>query len=193
MGHSAQALLIVDMQVDYFNDNELERCRDDLVAACNTLAERAISAGAPVIEVRTEHKPDRSTWALNMRDDDSGMVIEGTTGASPVAGLRTDGTATVIKTRDSAFFRTELEHLLAARGIETVAIAGVSTESCIATTAADAYARDLRVVIADEAVASVDPALNRRTQEQLEQQYRQPTVRLDELVFEAPGGRRLSA
>lgn len=193
MGHSAQALLIVDMQVDYFNDNELERCRDDLVAACNTLAERAISAGAPVIEVRTEHKPDRSTWALNMRDDDSGMVIEGTTGASPVAGLRTDGTATVIKTRDSAFFRTELEHLLAARGIETIAIAGVSTESCIATTAADAYARDLRVVIADEAVASVDPALNRRTQEQLEQQYRQPTVRLDELVFEAPGGRRLSA
>ncbi|KRC64689.1 hypothetical protein ASE12_07865 [Aeromicrobium sp. Root236] len=193
MGHSAQALIVVDMQVDYFNDNELERCRDDLVAACNTLAERALAAGAPVIEVRTEHRPDRSTWALNMRDDDSGMVIEGTAGAEPVAGLRTDGTTTVVKTRDSAFFRTELEDLLAAQGIETIALAGVSTESCIATTAADAYARDLRVVIVDEAVASVDPALNRRTQEQLEQQYRQPTVRLDQLAFEAPDGRRLSA
>src|SRR5690242_13038873 len=193
MGHSAQALIIVDMQVDYFNDNELERCRDDLVAACNALAERALAAGAPVIEVRTEHKPDRSTWALNMRDDDSGMVIEGTTGAEPVAGLRTADSITVIKTRDSAFFRTELEDLFAARGIETIALAGVSTESCIATTAADAYARDLRVVIVDEAVASVDPALNRGTQEQLAQQYRQPTVRLDELAFETPDGRRLSA
>ena len=63
----------------------------------------------------------------------------------------------MIKTRDSAFFRTELEDLLASRGIESIALAGVSTESCIATTAADAYARDLRVVLVDEAVASVDP------------------------------------
>ena len=191
-GCSAQALVIVDMQVDYFNDSELERCRDDLVAACNSLVERATAAGAPVIEVRTEHKTDRSTWALNMRDDDSGMVIEGTPGADPVPGLRTDGTTTVIKTRDSAFHRTELEGLLASRGVESIALAGVSTESCIATTAADAYARDIRVVLVDEAVASVDPELNRHTQEQLERQYRQPTVPLDELGFEGPQ-QRLSA
>jgi len=187
MTYAVQALLIVDMQVDYFNDSELERCRDDLVAACNTLAARASAAGALVIEVRTEHKRDRSTWALNMRDDDSGMVIEGTTGAERVAGLHTDEAITVIKTRDSAFFRTELENLLAAHGIETIALTGVSTESCIATTAADAYARDLRVVLVDEGVASVDPGLNRRTQEQLEKQYRQPTVRLDDVTFTAPG------
>lgn len=192
-GHTAQALVIVDMQVDYFNDGELERCRDDLVAACNTLAERAGAVGAPVIEVRTEHKSDRSTWALNMRDDDSGMVIEDTPGADPVPGLRTEGAITVIKTRDSAFFRTELEDLLSSRGIETIALAGVSTESCIATTAADAYARDLRVILVDEAVASVDPGLNRRTQEQLDQQYRQPTVPLDAVAFEAPSGQQLTA
>lgn len=191
--YTAQALVIVDMQVDYFNDSELERCRDDLVAACNTLVERAQAAGVPVIEVRTEHKPDRSTWALNMREDDSGMVIEGTPGADPVAGLRTEETITVIKTRDSSFFRTELEELITARGIETIALAGVSTESCVATTAADAYARDIRVVIVDEAVASVDPELNRRTQAQLEQQYRQPTAPLDEIGFEAPGGEQLTA
>jgi nicotinamidase-related amidase len=190
-GHAVQALVIVDMQVDYFNHSELERCRDDLVATCNSLVERAAAAGAPVIEVRTEHKPDRSTWALNMRDDDSGMVIEGTAGADPVPGLRTEVAVTVIKTRDSAFFRTELEDLLS--GIETIALAGVSTESCIATTAADAYARDLRVILVDEAVASVDPDLNRRTQEQLAQQYRQPTVALDDVAFLAPAGQHLTA
>lgn len=185
--HTVQALVVVDMQVDYFNDSELEQCREDLVAACNALIERANAAGAPVVEVRTEHKADRSTWALNMRDDDSGMVIEGTPGADPVRGLRTDGTITVIKTRDSSFFRTELEELLASRGVESIALAGVSTESCIATTAADAYARDIRVVLVDEAVASVDPDLNRRTLHQLEQQYRQPTVALDEVEFTASG------
>jgi nicotinamidase-related amidase len=191
--HAAQALVIVDMQVDYFNDGELERCRDDLVAACNTLVERANAAGVPVIEVRTEHTSDRSTWALNMREDDSGMVIEGTPGAEPVAGLRTDGATTVIKTRDSAFFRTGLEELLGSHGVGTIALAGVSTESCIATTAADAYARDLRVVLVDEAIASVDPELDRRTLEQLGQQYRQPTVPLDEVEFRAPEGRQLTA
>lgn len=191
-GYSVQALVIVDMQVDYFNDSELERCRDDLVAACNALVERALAAEVPVFEVRTEHQPDRSTWALNMREDDSGMVIAGTPGANPVPGLLTDGTIAVTKTRDSAFFRTELEDLLAARGIETFALAGVSTESCIATTAADAYARDLRVVMADEAIASVDAELDRRMQKQLEQQYRQPTVPIDEIVFE-PGGQELTA
>src|SRR5215218_9079027 len=98
--HSVQALVIVDLQVDYFNDSELERCRDDLVAACNALAERASAAGAPVIEVRTEHSRDRSTWALNMRDDGRGMVIEGTPGAAPVPSLRTEGAITVTKTRD---------------------------------------------------------------------------------------------
>jgi nicotinamidase-related amidase len=188
---SAQALVIVDLQVDYFNDGELERCRDDLVAAANILIERAAAAGAPVIEVRTAHQPDRSTWALNMREDDSGMVIAGTPGADPVPGLRTDGATVVIKTRDSAFFRTELEDLLS--GIETIALAGVSTESCIATTAADAYARDLRVILVDEAVASIDPDLNRRTQQQLAQQYRQPTVSLDDVAFQAPAAPHLTA
>jgi nicotinamidase-related amidase len=192
-GQPAQALVIIDMQVDYFNDSELEKCRDDLVTACNTLVERAVAAGAPVIEVRTEHRPDRSTWALNMREDDSGMVIEGTPGAEPVPSLSTGDAVTVIKTRDSAFFRTGLEDVLTAHGVESIALAGVSTESCIATTAADAYARDLRVVLVDEAVASIDPDLNRRTQEQLEQQYRQPTLALGEVEFAPPSGRRLSA
>jgi nicotinamidase-related amidase len=126
-----------------------------------------------------------------MREDDSGMVIAGTPGADPVPGLRTDGATVVIKTRDSAFFRTELEDLLS--GIETIALAGVSTESCIATTAADAYARDLRVILVDEAVASIDPDLNRRTQQQLAQQYRQPTVSLDDVAFQAPAAPHLTA
>jgi nicotinamidase-related amidase len=189
----AQALVIVDMQVDYFNDGELERCREDLVAACNVLVERASAAGAPVFEVRTEHRRDRSTWALNMREDDSGMVIEGTHGAQPVPGLRTTAAEPVIKTRDSAFHRTELEHQLSSQGISSIVLAGVSTESCIATTAADAYARDIRVTLVEHAVASVDPRLNQRTLEQLGQQYRQPTVPLDAVRFVAPEGRRLTA
>ena len=121
------------------------------------------------------------------------MVIAGTPGAEPVAGLRTEGATTVIKTRDSAFFRTGLENLLSSRGVGSIAFAGVSTESCIATTAADAYARDIRVVLVVLAIASVDPDLDRRTLEQLEQQYRQPTVALEEIEFGAPEGRQLTA
>ena len=54
------ALLIVDLQNDYFVDGELARCREDLLEACNTLVDRARTAGALVIEVQTVHAQDKS-------------------------------------------------------------------------------------------------------------------------------------
>ena len=180
----AQALVIVDMQVDYFSDGELERCRDDLVGVCNALVAQARAAGVPVFEVRTEHTPDKTTWALNMREDDSGMVISGTEGAATVDGLDVDDAIRVVKTRDSSFYGTDLEDLLAERGITSIVLAGVSTESCIQTTAADAYARDIRVTFVEDALASIDPELHRRTLDQLEQQYRQPVISADDVVFD---------
>src|SRR4051794_6985443 len=105
------ALLLIDLQNDYFADDELARCRDDVVAACNVLVDRARASGAPVIELRTVHARDRSTWALNMLEDGQGMVLEGTTGADRVDGLR-EADEVVVKTRDSAFHDTDLDQVL---------------------------------------------------------------------------------
>lgn len=177
-----EALLVIDLQNDYFADDGLARCRDDVLATCNQLIERARTAGAPVIEVRTVHRPDKSTWALNMLDDDQGMALEGSDGAERLDGLR-EPDHVVVKHRDSAFHGTELRSLLTAGNIDRLVLGGVSTESCIAATATDAYANDLRVTLVADATASVDPRLHDQTLERLKAQYRHDVVDADEVHF----------
>ena len=176
------ALVLIDLQNDYFADGELARCRDDLVAHCDLLVERARAAGVPVVEVQTVHRRDRSTWALNMLEDGRGLAFEGEPGGARLDGLAA-ADVVVRKTRDSAFHRTELLDVLRARDVDELVLAGVSTESCIAATATDAYAHDLRVVLVSDATASVEWRLHEETLDRLRQQYRQPAVASEDVRF----------
>lgn len=59
------------------------------------------------------------------------------------------------KKRLSAFYGTELDILLRSLGTETVVIVGINTSTCVLCTAFDAFNRDLRVIVASDAVASM--------------------------------------
>jgi nicotinamidase-related amidase len=181
-----QGVVVVDMQVDFFNDDELERCQDDLVAACNRVIDGALERGLPVLEVRTVHAADRSTWALNMVDDGEGMTEDGDPGAAPVPGLHhagtTEGVVLVRKTRDSAFYGTELAEVLERAGVESFLLCGVSTESCIAATATEAYARDFAVALVADATASTRWDLHDHAIDSLREQYRQPAIFAEQAV-----------
>lgn len=177
------ALLLIDLQRDYFVDDELARCRDDLLDRCNDLVGRARQARVPVLEVRTVHSHDRRTWALNMDDDDQGMALEGTRGAERLDGLRA-ADHVILKTRDSAFHGTELLSWLREREIDRLVLAGVSTESCIAVTATEAYAHDLRVTVVADATASMDTEQHDQTLLRLAQQYRQEVVPAADVVLD---------
>jgi nicotinamidase-related amidase len=59
------------------------------------------------------------------------------------------------KKRLSAFYGTELDVVLRALGTETVVIAGINTNTCVLCTAFEAFNRDLRVIVASDAVASM--------------------------------------
>jgi nicotinamidase-related amidase len=177
------AVLLIDLQNDYFADEELERCREDLLAACQELVRRAREAGALVVEVQTVHSRDGSTWALNMLDDGQGMAFEGSEGARRLDGLPTPD-ARIVKTRDSAFHGTGLKQWLDEHDVDRLVLAGVSTESCINATAIDAYAHDLRVVLVEDATASVEWRLHDQTLERLQAQYRQDVLRAAAVPFD---------
>jgi nicotinamidase-related amidase len=136
-----------------------------------------------VVEVQTVHAHDRSTWALNMLDDDQGMALEGTPGAARLDGLL-EPDHLVVKTRDSAFHGTDLARWLRERDVARLVLAGVSTESCIAATATDAYANDLRVALVEDATASVQKHLHDQTLERLHKQYRQDVVSAADVRFD---------
>ena len=147
------ALLIIDLQAGFFEAGSLESQRDELVKAANTLADAARGAELSVFLITTEHSRDRSTWTLNMLDDGQGYLFHGDPTAEVVEGLHTEEMTRVEKTRDSAWFATDLELRLKNFGVERVVICGVSTRGCIAETVRDAYARNIRAVVVTDAIA----------------------------------------
>ncbi|MDQ1104358.1 cysteine hydrolase family protein [Nocardioides zeae] len=195
MAPTTTALLVIDLQEGYFSAPELAAIRDRVVAGSIEATAAARAAGALVVEVRTVHSEDPTTWALNMREDECPFMIRGTDDVRPVGELdavRPDGPGddwvVVEKTRDSAFHGTDLLDLLRSRGVERIALAGISTESCVAATAADAYAHDFRVLLVEGAVLTPDAERHHHSLRHLEDLYRQPALPVAEIAFAAPRG-----
>lgn len=170
------ALVVIDMQNSYFEFPELAKVRDELVAAINELIAAAHAAGRPVVLVRTEHAQDRSTWTLNMHEDDEGFAYPGTEQARFLDELVTGDHVEVVKTRDSAFFGTRLREELDRLGADRLLLCGVSTHSCVAQTAIDGFAEDLHVAVAVDAISSDNSALSEALLEFLSDQMRQPLL-----------------
>lgn len=84
------------------------------------------------------------------------VCAPGSWGAEFVPGLEVDpgGDLVVVKHRYSAFFGTELDLVLRARGVRTVLLAGVATNVCVESTARDAFFRDYHVVLVEDACAA---------------------------------------
>lgn len=182
------ALLLIDMQEGFFETEDLAQHRARLASACNKLAAAARKAGLPVIVVRTVHKKDKSTWTLKMLEDDQGYLFEGTGQARILPELDLAGSIELIKRRDSAFWATELLTLLLQHRVASLILAGVSSETCIAATATDAFSANLPVFLARDALASADPDFEDVTLKFLEEHYRQRILGSEQLIAQLPGG-----
>jgi ureidoacrylate peracid hydrolase len=152
------ALLLIDFQVDFASpDGAMARTGADLAevpaaienAVALTAAARA--AGVAVIFVRLLTKADGG---------DRPLCVADTPGADFVGPLPLPGETVVSKSRYSAFAGTGLADHLKGRGIDTVLLAGLTSECCVASTAWHAFELGLRVVIAPNACAAYEPALH---------------------------------
>ncbi|WP_407562383.1 cysteine hydrolase family protein [Streptomyces sp. 184] len=157
------ALVVIDVQNDYCHPDGVFAAAglavddlDGLVERVNALVAAARTGGRPVVWVRMEWADDAGVGLLAERSPflrERGLR-RGTWGAEPVAGLdRRPGDHEVVKPRFSAFHRTSLDDLLARLGVGTLVVAGVRTDFCVESTVRDAFFRDLRVVVARDAVA----------------------------------------
>ena len=90
--------------------------------------------------------------------------LAGTTGAEPTAELdRRPEDLWLPKPRFSAFFRTGLEDWLRARGVTLCAVAGITTNFCVLTTAMDALCCDFKVVILEDCTTAATEGIHRQT------------------------------
>jgi nicotinamidase-related amidase len=90
--------------------------------------------------------------------------LAGTTGAEVAAELdRRPEDLWIPKPRFSAFFRTGLEEWLRARGVTLCAVAGITTNFCVLTTAMDALCCDFKVVILEDCTTAATEGIHRQT------------------------------
>lgn len=175
------ALLIVDLQNAYFNNDALRQQQDALLKNTNKLIVTARRHDIPIFNVITQHHKDIATWTLNMLDDKQGYLFASDEDSNNIPGLDLQDSIEVIKTRDSAFYDTTLGSMLKNHAVDTIVLCGVSTHTCIFQTASDAYAANFRAILARDAIATHQPDYNENALAILKTEYRQRIMNKTEL------------
>lgn len=153
------ALLLVDVQQDYLARPGLSPEAGELVSHLERLLTSFRANCRPVFHIQTLVKSDGSDVMPHWKSRDQRACVEGTRGALPPSSLLPqDGELVVRKKFFSGFESGALHETLAARGIDTVVLAGLYTHACIRATALDAYALGYHVRVASDSVASPEPA-----------------------------------
>ena len=90
-------------------------------------------------------------WKRRRGSDDPPLCREGTPGAAFVGPQPLGGELVFSKKRYNAFIGTGLDAALRGEGIDTLVVAGLTTECCIDSSVRDAFERDYHVFIASDA------------------------------------------
>ncbi|SCW77614.1 MULTISPECIES: cysteine hydrolase family protein [unclassified Pseudomonas] len=137
------ALLIIDVQNALCSGEE--ECFDSqrIIRTISDLGARARAAGRTVILIQHE--------------EPEGALTYGAAGWQLAAGLSTAADdLRVRKTTPDAFYQTDLQPLLQARGIDRLVICGLQTDYCVNATVRQAHALGYDVVLAADAHSTVD-------------------------------------
>lgn len=141
-----------------------------LIARAAALFDALRARGVPVVHVVTEYR-DPGEIAANpfwkaIADDPAKARrnalrhnLQGSPGTQIVPALQRPGDIVVRdKKRYSPFHATDLEFVLRSLGAQTLILAGINTSSCVLSCAFESTNRDFRVVVARDAVDSMDGA-----------------------------------
>ena len=101
-------LAVIDMQNIFFRTPERCTNKEQLIENINFLIRYFSDHKWPIYVVVTEHDPDKTTWTLNMLDDNAAVLLRGSDEASVVDGIaKTSLDRKVVKTRMDAFLSTD--------------------------------------------------------------------------------------
>ena len=144
-----------------------ERCGPVIKRAAALFADMR-ARSIPIVHVVTEYR-DAAEIAANpfwkAAHDDPNKARKGILRHNLAGGPGTEIIPELLDARDvvvrskkrySVFTPTDLEFVLRRRGVDTVILAGINTTTCVLCAAFEATNRDFRVVVAADAVDSMD-------------------------------------
>ncbi len=160
MNNADMALLVIDMQMDFLTPSSALYVGGGpaIVPAVCRAVDCARSADAVIVHIVRRHRASGIDIDLSRQelfDRSGGLLVAGAHGAEEIPPLNpTPSDLTVIKTRWSAFFGTDLDLLLRRLHIHRLVLTGLQTPNCIRATAMDALSLDYATTVLSDATAS---------------------------------------
>lgn len=162
------ALLVIDVQEDFVSPNGAAghwgldlSVFDSPLEHILAMMDAARAAGVTVVLVRVVSRPETDSTALKLLHQRKGrppdaraLCRAGTSGADYYRIEPRPGDIEIEKALYSSFVGTDLEEQLRARGIDTLAVVGFTTECCVDSTVRDAFHLDFNVFVVADACAA---------------------------------------
>jgi nicotinamidase-related amidase len=184
------ALMMIDFQRDFcaeggYSDRfaGLEWVKP-ILAPARRLLQAARRAGHLVVHTREGYAPDLSDCspAKLLRSRNAGseigtlgpmgrLLIRGEYGHDIIDALKPEpGEIVIDKASYGAFYGTNCESMLRARGIDTLVFAGVTADVCVHTSLREAYDRWFRCYYVKDAISCFDPEIRRACEKMIEEE-----------------------
>jgi nicotinamidase-related amidase len=180
-----KAVIIIDMLNDFVTgDLKCERA-DCIIPNLKKLIEAARKHKVPVIYSNDAHFPEDAEvvqkWGKH--------AIKGTKGAEVIPQLKPMEKDYIVEKRTySGFYETGLDLLLRSlyhgEGVKTVILAGLHTHMCVRHTAADAFFRGYKIIIAKDGVEAFTQEDHEQGLKYLEYVYNAKLMTVNEIIRE---------
>ena len=152
------ALVLVDLQNDFWSEAAAATA-PDLPQRVAALLAFARAEGLTVVHVRARFRPDGRDWMARYRLRNWIPCIDGTPGVETLPfAVERPGEPVVIKQTFDGFLGTDLDDVLARRGIRGLLIAGLITSTCVLFTASTATQRGYLVSVVTDCCSDREEA-----------------------------------
>ncbi len=157
------ALLIIDMVKDTFdpeNNFPITPLAERIIEPVKRTVERFRHHGWPVVFATDAFREEDFIFKGRIKP----YSLAGTPGAQVIDALaRKDEDLWLPKPRFSAFFRTNLDQWLKERGVTLCAVAGITTNFCVLTTALDAICCDFKAAVLEDCTMASSEKIHHQT------------------------------
>ncbi|MDH5482431.1 MAG: cysteine hydrolase [Candidatus Bathyarchaeota archaeon] len=182
---NSKAVIIIDMLNDFVTgDLKCERA-ERIISNLKKLVETARKRGVAVIYSNDAHYPQDAEvvrkWGKH--------AIKGTKGAEVIPELKPAAKDYIVEKRTySGFYETGLDSLLRSlykgEGVRTVILGGLHTNMCVRHTAADAFFRGYKIIIAKDGVEAFTQEDHKQGLKYLEYVYNAKINTVEEITKE---------
>jgi nicotinamidase-related amidase len=179
------AIILIDMLNDFVTGKlEVKRTKY-IIPNLKRLVEAARENGVPVIYSNDAHYPQD----VEVVEKWGNHAIKGTKGAEVIPELKPSEKDYLVEKRTySGFYETGLDPLLRSlykgEGVKTVVLGGLHTHMCVRHTAADAFFRGYRIIVAKDGVEAFTQEDQEQGLKYLENVYNAKIMTVYEIIRE---------